>query len=175
MAGAWVRAPSIGRAGTPRPVCEAARSAEADYACLGSGSAIGTRFAACIGRLSAVAGTGRSRCLWQVVAVCWAEALPATVTEAGRAFGPMLPSSAREPWPFCVVRDSCHAALPDQLGLPSVGSGRRTGGSRHHPRPLRLAAVKHCLDAAGAGPYCMGVALANRNSAAQTPFSHAIP
>ena len=50
----------------------------------------------------------------------------------------MRPSSARERWPFCVLRDSCHAALPDQPGSPSIGSGRWTGGSRHRPRLIRL-------------------------------------
>ena len=91
------------------------------------------RFTACIGRLSAAVGTGRARCLWKAVAVCWANALPVTASEADRALRPMLPTSAWEPWPFCVVRESCHAAVPDQPGLPSMGSGRRTGGSRHRP------------------------------------------
>jgi hypothetical protein len=40
------------------------------------------------------------------------EVLPVTAADAGRALGPMLPSSARELWPFCVLRDSCHAAVP---------------------------------------------------------------
>ena len=100
------------------------------------------RFTTCIGRLSAVVGTGRARCLWKVVAVCWANALPTIASEADRVLGPMLPASAWERWPFCVVRESCHAAVPDQPGLPSIGSGRRTGGSRRHPRlPSRLFGV----------------------------------
>ena len=75
----------------------------------------------------------------KLAAVCLAEVLPVTAADAGRALGPMLPSSARERWPFCVLRDSCHAALPDQPGSPSIGSGRWTGGSRRHPLLIRLA------------------------------------
>ena len=123
----------------PRPNDEAARSAAADSAILGSGSTAKTPVHQRIGRLCVVVGTGRARCLWKVVAVCWANALPAIVAETGRALGPMLPASAWEPWPFCVVRESCHAAVPDQPGLPSIGSGRWTGGSRRRPRPIRLA------------------------------------
>ena len=97
-----------------RPVCEAARSAAADSPCLGGGSATKTLVHPCIGRLSVVAGTARARWLWQLAAVCWADVLPVTTTEAGRGLGPMLPSSARELWPFCVLRDSCHAAKLDK-------------------------------------------------------------
>ena len=88
-----------------RPVCGVARSAPADAACLGSGSATRTLVHACIGRLSVVAGTARARCLRQLAAVYRAEMLPAINAEADRALGPMLPSSARERWPFCVLRD----------------------------------------------------------------------
>jgi hypothetical protein len=123
-----------------RPVCEAVRSAAADSPCLGSGSATKTLVPACIGRLSAVVGTGRAHCLWQFIAIYWAETIHVTVTEASRALEPMLPSSAWELWPFCVMRDSCHAAVLDQPGWPSIGSGRRTGGSRRRPRLLKLAA-----------------------------------
>ena len=35
-----------------------------------------------------------------------------TASEADRALRPMLPTSAWDPWPFCVVRESCHAAVP---------------------------------------------------------------
>ena len=101
-----------------RPVCGVARSALADAACLGSGSATRTLVRACIGRLSVVAGTAHARWCSPFAAVCWAEVLPVIAADAGRALGPMLPSSARERWPFCVLRDSCHAALPDQPGLP---------------------------------------------------------
>ena len=139
MAEAWVRTPSITRTGMPRPVCEAARSAAADSPCLGSGSATKTLAHACIGRLYVVAGAARARWMWQLAAVCWAEMLPIATAEADRGLGPMLPSSARELWPFCVLRDSCHAAVPDQPGLPPIGSGRRTGGSRRRPRLSRLA------------------------------------
>ncbi len=117
MAGAWVRAPSIGRTAPSRALCEVARSSAADSPCLGCGSAARTLVHACIGRLSTVAGTARARWLRQLVAVCWAEALLITVVEAGRALGPMLPTSAREHWPFFVLRDSCHAALLAQPGL----------------------------------------------------------
>ena len=90
----------------PRPNDEATRSAAADSACLGSGSTARHRFTGCIGRLSTVVGTGRDRCLWHVVAVCWAEGLFTIVSEPGRALEPMVPASARELWPFCVLRDS---------------------------------------------------------------------
>ena len=154
-----------------RPVCEAARSAAADSPCLGSGSATKTLVHPCVGRLFVVAGTACARWLRQLAAVCWAEMLPATITEADRALGPMLPSSARERWPFCVVHDSCHAPLLDQPGLPPIGSGRQTGGSRHHPYPLRRAGDGHCTDAAGPGPCCMGASWSNRKSLAQNePF-----
>ena len=140
MAEAWVRAPSIGRTGMPRPVCGAVRSATADSPRLGSGSATKTPVHACIGRLSVVAGTARARWLRQLAAVCWAEEPPATATEAERALGPMLPASARERWPFCVVRDSCHAALPDQPGVPPIGSdaGLAALAAAHEPSDLRL-------------------------------------
>ena len=159
----------------PRPVCGAASSAAADSPCLGSGSATKTLLHPRIGRLSVAAGTARARWLRQLAAVCWAEEPPATATEAERALGPMLPASARERWPFCVVRDSCHAALPDQPGVPPIGSGRRTGGSRRRPYPLRLADDGRCMDSVGTGPCCMGVPLSNRNSVAQTPLSPPAP
>ena len=61
----------------PRPTDEATtRSAAADSACLGSGSTTRHRFTACTGRLSAAVGTGRARCLWKAVTVCWADTLP---------------------------------------------------------------------------------------------------
>ena len=63
MVEAWARTPSIGRTGMLRPVCGVARSAPADAACLGSGSATRTLVHACIGRLSVVAGTARARWL----------------------------------------------------------------------------------------------------------------
>ena len=67
---AWARTPSIERTGVSRPVCEAARSAAADSACLGSGSA--TRTLVHHVRRTALRGgwDGRSRCLWQAVVVC---------------------------------------------------------------------------------------------------------
>jgi len=139
MAEAWVRTHSIGRTGPHRPACEAATSATADAACLGCGNAARTVVRVCIGRLSVVAGTARARWCSPFATICWAEVLPVTAADADRALGPMLPSSARERWPFCVLRDSCRAALPDQLGSPSIGSGRWTGGSRRRPRLIRLA------------------------------------
>ena len=164
MAEAWVRTPSIGRTGMPRPVCEATKAAAADSACLGSGSATKALAHACIGRLSVVAGTAHARWSSTFAVVCWAEALPVTAAEAGRALGPMPPASARERWPFCVLRDSCHAALLDQPGLPQNGSGRWTGGSRRRPRALRLTNDGYCVDIAGAEPCCVGVPLSDRAS-----------
>ena len=122
----------------PRPNGEAARSAAADSACLGSGSTSKTPVHRSIGRLSTWLGPAVLAACGRCVAVCWANALPTTASEADKALGPMLPASAWEPWPFCVVRESCHAAVPDQPGLPSIGSGRRTGGSRHRPHLPRL-------------------------------------
>ena len=157
----------------PRPNDEAARSAAADSACLGSGSTTRHRFTACIGRLSAAVGTGRARCLWKAAAVCCANALPITASEADRALRPMLPTSAWDPWPFCVVRESCHAAMPDQPGLPSIGSGRRTGGSRRRPHLPRLATDCYCIDPAAARPCCVALLQSNRKSAAQMATMHA--
>jgi hypothetical protein len=173
--GAWVRTHSIGRTGLRRPACEAATSATADAACLGCGNDARTVVRVCIGRLSVVAGTARARRCSPFAAVCWAEVLPVIVTETGRALGPMLPSSARERWPFCVLRDSCHAALPNQPGSPSIGSGRWTGGSRRRPRLIRLATDGNFMDDAGSWPCCVGTCLSNRKSAAQTALSHACP
>jgi hypothetical protein len=118
MAETWVRTPSIRRTGPFRAPCEAATSATADAACLGCGSATRTVVRPCIVRLSLVAETARARWCSPFAAIWWAEALPVTAAEAGRALGPMLQASARERWPFCVLRDSCHAALLDQPGLP---------------------------------------------------------
>ena len=118
MAGAWVRAPSIGRSEPSGAVCVAARSAATYTACLGSGSAAKTLDHACIGRLSEPAETSHARWLWQLGGSCCAETLPTTADEAGRALGPMLPSLARELWPLFVLRDSCHAAPADEPGLP---------------------------------------------------------
>ena len=167
MAEAWVRTHSIGRTGPHRPACEAATSATADAACLGCSNAARTVVRVCIGRLSVVAGTARARWCSPFAAVCWAEVLPVTTADAGRALGPMLQSSARERWPFYVLRDSCHAALPDQPGSPSIGSGRWTGGSRRRPHLVRLATGENLMDDAGAWPCCVGVSLSNRKSAAR--------
>ena len=130
----------IGRMARFRALREATTPAAADVACLGCGSAARIVVRLCIGRASVVSETARARCYSPFAVVCWAEMLPVIATEAGRALGPMLPASAWEPWPFCVVRESCHAAVLDQPGLPSIGSGRRTGGSRRRPRLLKLAA-----------------------------------
>ena len=132
-------------------------------------------FACASDAFSVVAGTARARRCSPFAAVCWAEVLPVTVTETGRALGPMLPSSAWELWPFCVLRDSCQAAVPDQPGLPSTSSGRRTGGSRHRPRLIKLANDYYRMDAAAAWPCCVGMSLSNRKSAAQTALLHAHP
>ena len=95
----------------------AARSAAAYAACLSSGSAGKTLVHACIGRLSEPAGTGRARGLWRLAGSCRAEMPRVASAKADKALGPMLPSSARELWPFFVLRDSCHAALPKEPSL----------------------------------------------------------
>jgi hypothetical protein len=125
MTQACFRAPSIGRTGVSRALCEAARSAVADSSCLGSGSAAKTLVRPCIGRLSVAAGTARARWLWQLAAACRAAVLLDMTAKAGKALGPMLPASARECWPFFVVLGSCHAALQgrprfavNRLGTP---------------------------------------------------------
>ena len=168
MAEPWAGTSSIGRTGMPRPVCEAARSAAADSPCLGGGSATKTLVHPCIGRLSVVAGTARARWMWQLAAVCWAEVLPFITSKVGRALGPMLPASARERWPFCVLRDSCHTALLDQPGLPQNGSRRWTGGSRRRPRALRLTTDDHCVDTVGVRLCCVGSPLPDREKVVQT-------
>ena len=156
----------------PRALCEAARSATADSLCLGSGSTAKTLVRPCIRRLSVVAGTARARWLWQLAMACWADVLSTIAFEAGRSLGPMLPASAQERWPFFVMRDSCHAAVPDQPGLPSIGSRRRTGSSSHRPRLLRLAVDWHRMHSAGARPCCVRVDLSTRKAVAQTALSH---
>jgi hypothetical protein len=117
MVKTWVRTPSIRRTGQRRPLCEATTSAAADAACLGCGSATRTLARPCIGRLSEVTVAAHARWFSPFAAVCWADGLPITAAEAGGALGPMLPASAQEHWPFCVLRDSCSAALPDQPGF----------------------------------------------------------
>ena len=102
----------------PRALCEAIEAAAVDAACLGSGSAAKPPFATCVGRLSVADGTARARWPRQVAAPRWAETLRTTAFDGSRALRPMLPASAREHWPSFVLRDSCHAALPDQPGLP---------------------------------------------------------
>ena len=137
-----------------KPPCQATQSATANTACLGCGSAARTLVRPCKGRFTVVAWTAHARWCSPFAAVCWAETLPVIAAEAGRALGPVLPSSAREHWPFCVLRDSCHAALPDQPGSPSIGSGRWTGGSCRRPRVLRIISNDHCVDAVGILPSC---------------------
>jgi hypothetical protein len=111
MAETWVRTPSIRRTGPFRTPCEAATSATADAACLGCGSATRTVVRPCVVRLSLVTGNAHARWCSPFAAICWAEALAIIAAEAGRSLGPMFPASAWECWPFCVLRDSCHAAL----------------------------------------------------------------
>ncbi len=168
MVEAWVRTHSIGRMAPFRALCEAATSAAADAACVCCGNAARTVVCSCIGRLSVVAGTAHARWCSPFAAVCWAEALSVTDFQVGRALGPRLSSSAWECWPFCVVRDSCHVALPDQPGLPPIGSGRRSGGSRHHPYPIILTVYRHYMDAAGLRLCCVGSSLPDREKVVQT-------
>jgi hypothetical protein len=61
-----------------------------------------------------------------------------------------------------VLRDSCHAALPDQPGLPQIGVGLSIGGSRRHPRPRRLVAGGSSVDAAGVVACCVRAPLSDR-------------
>jgi hypothetical protein len=175
MAEPWVRTPSIGRTAPFRTLCQATTSATPDAACLSCGSATRTVVRPCIVRLSLVAGTARARWCSPSAASCWDEELPIVAAKAGRALGPMLPASAQERWPFFVLRNACHVALPDQPSLPPNGSGRRTGGSRHHPYPLIRVADRHCMDAGGAGPCCVDVSQSTRKSEAHTAHLHACP
>ena len=80
------------------------RSAAADTAYLGCGSADKTLTRPCILRLSAVAGAGLTHWLRQLAAVWWAEMLPNLAPVQSGALGPMLPASAREHWPFFVLQ-----------------------------------------------------------------------
>ena len=175
MTQACFRAPSIERMVASRALCEASRSAAADSPRLGSGSVAKTLVRPCIRRLSVVAGTARTRWLWQLAAACWAAVLTAMFAEAGRALGPMLTASAREHWPSFVVRDSCHTALPDQPGLPQIASGHWTGDSRRHSRPIRLVTDGYCIDVAGARPCHVSMLLPARKSVAQTAVQRPFP
>ena len=141
-----------------------------DTACLGIGSASQNWFATCIGRLSVAAGTGPTNQLWQAAVACRAETLCTTSIEQGRALGPMHPVSARERWPFCVLRDSCLGAVPDQPEVAAYGLGTLKWWRSPPPTPLKHASNEPPVDSAGAGPCHVGVPLSDRNSVAQTPL-----
>ena len=99
--------------------------------CLGSGSDAKSLARACIGRPLEPAGTGRPRWLWRLAGSSCAEMLPITAAEAGKALGPMLPASAREHWPSCVlhamlspVHDCVAAKMRNELFLlQAIGGG----------------------------------------------------
>ena len=115
---AYIRALSIRRTGAFGALREAAISPAADSPCLGGGGAAKILVRPCVRRLSMIGGPGRARCLRQLAVACCAETLTVIATEGGRALGPMLLPSAWEHWQFFVLRDSCHAAVLDQPGLP---------------------------------------------------------
>ena len=66
-----------------------------------------------------------------------------------------------------MLRDSCHAARPDQPGLSQIGSDLSTGGSCRHPCPLRLVTGSSSIDAAGAVASCAGAPLSGRTKGVQ--------
>ena len=118
MVGARVQAPSIGRLESCGAVCVPARSAAAYVACLGRGSARKTLVASASNHSSAAVRSRLELAVGGGAGGCCTEMLPGTYVEADRAFGPILPPSARERWSFFVLRDSCHAALQDEPSLP---------------------------------------------------------
>ncbi len=169
MMQAYFRARSIGRMGLHRALCEAARSAAADSPCQGSGSAAKTLFRPCIRRLSVAAGTARARWLRELAAACWSVVLPVIVVDPGRVLGPVLRASAREHWPFFVLRDSSHAQEPVGRNLARY-AGMVAVVATHAPSDLPLMATVSTM---GAGPCCVGVLLSDRAQVARTLFSHA--
>jgi len=70
-----------------------------------------------------------------------------------------------------MLRDPCHAALPDQPVLAQIGSGLSTGGARRHPCPLRSVGSGSSVDTAGAVACCVGAPLSYRQKAVQTRLS----
>jgi hypothetical protein len=161
MVKAWVRAPSIRRSEPPGDVCLAARSAAACAPCLGSGSASKSLAHACIGRPLELAGTGCPRWLWWLAGSCCAEMLPITAAEAGKALGPMLPASAWEHWPSCVLRamvSPVHDCVATKMGnelflLQAIGQEDEGGEMKvvsppvHRGRPPPADRVAIRLDA----------------------------
>ena len=106
-----------------RAVCEVVSACVVWAMCSGRGSAPIPDVQQCIAHLCVVAGTDGIRCLRQLAIAHWAQTLPITATEGGRVLRPMIPAPAQEPRPFCVLCDSCHAALSDQPGSPQIRLG----------------------------------------------------
>ena len=135
MVEAWARTPSIGRTGMLRPVCEVARSAPADAACLGSGSATRTPFTRASDAapswlgLPTLAGCGS---LPRSVGLrCSRPQLPMQTGGSSLCSRHQHASSGHS---VCFVIRVTQLCQISQF-LPPIGSGRRTGGSRHHPYP----------------------------------------
>ena len=126
-------------------MCEAVTAYVVSAACFGRGSAPAPDVQQCIAHLCVVAGTGGIRCLRQLAIAHWAQTLPITATEGGRVLRPMIPAPAQEPRPFCVLCDSCHAALSDQPGSAQIRLGTPGRWLLPPPKPVRLTAdVARC-------------------------------
>ena len=121
-------------------VCASVTACVVWAACFGRGTVAKTRVQQCIAHLCVVAGTGGIRCLRQLAIAHWAQTLPITATEGGRVLRPMILAPAQEPRPFCVLCDSCHAALSDQPGSPQIRLGTPGWWLLPPPKLVRLTA-----------------------------------
>ena len=120
MPGAQVRAPSIERLGLSGALCSATGSTAAYVACLGCGSATKTPVHSRIDASRWWLKTVHARGLWQPATVCWAEKLPAVHDDSGRALGSMLSTSAKEHWPFFVLRDSVFCTCTESAWFAGI-------------------------------------------------------
>ena len=123
-----------------RAVCEVVSACVVWATCSGRGSAPISDVQQCIAHLCVVAGTGGIRCLRQLAIAHWAQTLPITATEGGRVLRPMILAPAQEPRPFCVLCDSCHAALSDQPGSQQIRLGTPGRWLLPPPKLIRLTA-----------------------------------
>jgi len=120
MPGAQVRAPSIERLGLSGALCSATGSTAAYVACLGCGSATKTPVHSRIDASRWWLKTVHARGLWQPATVCWAEKLPAVHDDSDRALGSMLSTSAKEHWPFFVLRDSVFCTCTESAWFAGI-------------------------------------------------------
>ena len=120
-------------------VCASVTACMVWAARFGRGSVAKTRVQQCIAHLCVVAGTGRARFPRQLAVAHWAERLPIIAADGGRVLRPMLLASAQEPRPFCLICDTCHAALSDRSGAPQIWLGTPDRWLSPPPKPVSLA------------------------------------